>query len=456
MRFQAKTGAVLIVAFTAGAAGAGEPPLELVPEWNGPCERREVIDVNRGHSPESFVRAAACQVSGAEPDPSVVSNWAQRLRADPRLRRIDVVRTLCREAGREDGRLEYSDPWKSQPPLLPTVGRKTVNRDVGAVFMFFFNCPGGVNGHMDWANTHAPGMDRPAPILGFGEKPDGCYDPSSNPGFWLRELTDAKYAGLDFLLLNVYGPDLSEPRFDRLLEALAAMEDPIKLALFDDTWTWGEPWFAESWSGRPDFSNPEEAARKLYEAKWGPFFRKLPARHLYRFRGRPLIYFYWGGKLGPLDRSAAVLRRMKELFAGEFGVEPFVAVDSSYFRDPAMEQVADAEFTWYTFGLSEKRSRSTLHGVTLDHAMVRWDSVGRDHWGAIATEQDHLVKGPELLERVLADSRDADLLVIATWNDLGEGTGINRNYDYYYLGQWLAPDHFMRMIRAAQGLAAAR
>jgi hypothetical protein len=41
-------------------------------------------------------------------------------------------------------------------------------------------------------------------------------------------------------------------------------------------------------------------------------------------------------------------------------------------------------------------------------------------------------------------------LVIATWNDLGEGTGIHRNYDYYAGGRWLEPDHFMRLIRSSQ------
>ena len=47
-------------------------------------------------------------------------------------------------------------------------------------------------------------------------------------------------------------------------------------------------------------------------------------------------------------------------------------------------------------------------------------------------------------------SRDADLLVFATWNDLGEGTGLNRAYDYWYLGRWLEPDYFIRMIAAEQ------
>jgi hypothetical protein len=103
-----------------------------------------------------------------------------------------------------------------------------------------------------------------------------------------------------------------------------------------------------------------------------------------------------------------------------------------------------------TFDLPNKRSRSRLNGHVIDHAMVKWDSVGRDRPGDLASESDRIFKDSALLERVLSDSSDAEILVLATWNDLGEGTGIHRNYDYYAGGRWLAPDHFMRLIRDSQ------
>jgi hypothetical protein len=51
---------------------------------------------------------------------------------------------------------------------------------------------------------------------------------------------------------------------------------------------------------------------------------------------------------------------------------------------------------------------------------------------------------------MLAESENADLATIGTWNDLGEGTGIERNYDYFVAGSWLPPHAFMRLVRAAQ------
>ena len=117
-----------------------------------------------------------------------------------------------------------------------------------------------------------------------------------------------------------------------------------------------------------------------------------------------------------------------------------------------MATVADGRFLWSTLQpqVTERRSRFTLRGVTLDHYMVKWDDFERDTPDVFPVEGDRLHKGPMLLESALQRSTDANLMVIATWNDFGEGTGIQRNYDYYYGGQWLAPDRFMQTIRSAQ------
>jgi hypothetical protein len=302
---------------------------------------------------------------------------------------------------------------------------------------------------MDWANTHAAGMDGPNALLGMKAGETGVYSPSE-PGFWRRELLDAKYAGIQFLLLNTYGPDIEDGKLAPLAKALASVEDPVKIALFDDTWTWGQPYFGDFWKQKPDMAQAEKTANLLYEAKWKPFYKQVDKRHWYRFQGRPFIYFYNAGSLEPRERSAAVLAKMKARFKADFGEEPFVDVDGAYFSDQDMPRVADSRFTWMTFDMQEKRSRSRLNGHVIDHAMVKWDAVGRDRPGEMAKETDRVIKDSALLKRVLADSADAEILVLATWNDLGEGTGVHRNYDYYSGGKWLEPDHFMRLIRDSQ------
>lgn len=422
-------------------------PFSLRPDWNGHVERREVVDVNLGHTPESFVRAAHAQLTGKAAPDALVRRWATELRQNPRLRRVDVVRLLAKESDRSC-QLSYGDPWQAHPELDGAPERRT-SRQVGAVFMFFFNCPGGVNCGSDWANSHALGMDRPHPLYGFERGQHGFYVPSE-AGFWKRELCDAKWTGLDFLLLNTYGPDIQHGKLAPLSQALSSLKDPVKIGFFDDTWTWGQPWFGPFWQKRPDLSDPEAAAKTIYEAKWQPFFRQIDRQHWYRFKGKPFIYFYNAGTLEPRTRSSELLAQLKRLFEAEFGETPFLCVDGAYFDDARLETLADARFHWFTFDLPEKRSRSTMNGHVIDHAMVRWDSIGRDRPGELAAQTDLLVKGSELLEQVLHESSDAELLVLATWNDLGEGTGINRNYDYWAGGSWLSPEHFMRKVRVSQ------
>ena len=426
-----------------------QPSFQLRAEFTGPCARAPAeIDVKLGNSPDAIVRAAYCQINGAEPPADTVTQWAGQLRTAGYVRRVDVVRSLC-QAANHSCALSYSDPWVADIPLEPVCTRKTT-RDLGAVLMFFSDCPGGVNCGMDWANTHATGMNVAAPLLAFGAAADNYYNPN-NAGFWYRELTDAAWAGLQFFLLNTYGPDLqgTPDQLAMLGQALSKAGPAVKIALFDDPWAWGQASSPAPFNKRPNLSDTEAAAQAIYTAKWKPFYSRIDRQYWYTFQNRPFIYFYNAGTLGPANVSAAVVARLKQLFAADFGVSPFVAVDVAYFQDPTMPTVADSQFTWNTL-TSGTMSHSTLGGVTLDHFMVKWDPLGRDEPGAIATAADHILKGTDLLTSRLTQSQDASIAVIATWNDLGEGTGIERNYDYYIGGAWSPPTAFMGLTRAAQ------
>ena len=428
------------------------PDFQPRAEFAGPCARSAgAIDVDLGNSPEAFVRAAYCQINGTEPPDATVTQWAGQLRTVEYVRRVDVVRSLCKDAARGCA-LAYSDPWAADIPLAPTCARKGT-RDLGAVLMFFSNCPGGVNCGMDWANTHAHGMNAGHPLFAFGGAATNYYNPR-NAGFWYRELQDAAWAGLQFFVINTYGPDLggSPDQLAMLSQALTKAGPAVKVALFDDPWAWGQASSPAPFTTRPNMSDTEAAAQAIYAAKWKPFYTRIDKQYWYTFQGRPFIYFYNAGTLNPLNVSAAVVARLKALFAADFGVTPFVAVETAYFQDPNMPNVADSQFTWNTLGNGNggQKSRSTLHCVTLDHFMVKWDTVGRDHAGAIASSTDRIIKSTGVLTDRIASSQDASIAVIATWNDLGEGTGINRNYDYYIAGAWKPPTAFMSVTRAAQ------
>lgn len=110
---------VAMAGFLAAGGGAQGADFRLRPEWTGPCARAETVDVNLGNSPEAFVRAAFCQITGREPDTDLVRKLSQRLRSDERLRRVDVVRSLAQEQGRPGCALSYSSPWLTDPDLPP-------------------------------------------------------------------------------------------------------------------------------------------------------------------------------------------------------------------------------------------------------------------------------------------------------------------------------------------------
>ncbi len=437
---------------TAPPPGSGAP-FVLRPEWNGPCEVSSgAVDVNLGNSPESFVRAAYCQVTGTEPPAATVTMWAEQLRTVEYVRRIDVVRTFCNQQNRACT-LSYSDPWTNDPVRTAGCVRKT-SRDVGAVMMFFFNCPKTPNCAMDWANTHAWGMAKADAIYEWASSAAGYYVPT-NVGFWLRELLDARYAGMQFMMPNVYGPDVQPgtgevANLETALTAIDAMGGGMRVGLFNDTWAWGNRAGGTLMNPAPDLSATEATAQRIYAVEWKPFFSGISHPHWYTVAGAPLIYFYNAGTLKPTTGLSAVLARMKQLFQADFGVTPMVIVDRGYGATTS----GDGQFVWDTF-----RNYPTTHmgmaagvtgGLIFDNAMVKWDSLGRDMPGAIATATTQMYKGPQILTQVLDQSAGAKLLLLETWNDLGEGTGITRNYDYYDQGAWLTPDAFMNVIRAAQ------
>jgi hypothetical protein len=423
-----------------------------VPEWSGPCNKPStVIDVNLGSSPESFVTAAYCQINGKMPTTDVVTNWANQLRTVEWVRRIDVVHTLCNQANRSCI-LTYSNPWQTTVLPTDTCTRKTT-RDVGAVWMFFFNCPLMSNCTMDWANTHAWGMAGPDLTYGYGSTPAGLYSPG-NVGFWLRELLDARWAGLQFMLPNEYGPDTGYlGDLEAALTALDGMGGGIKVGLFNDTSAWGKPSSGSSMNPAPSLSNTQSAAQQIYTVQWEPFFKTISKPHWYTVNGgQPLIYFYNAGTLTPSSGGDAVVAAMKQMFMTEFGVTPFVVIDRGYCPTPCAD--GDGQFVWDTFAnyaaTNYGSTTTRTGGLTFTNSMVKWDSLGRDQPGAVAMQSTRMIKGPQILQNVLSATANADLLLLETWNDLGEGTGITRNYDYYHAGAWLQPDAFMSLIRASQ------
>ena len=448
-------------------------PFQLSPSAPQSCTRTSPVDLNVGSTPALFITSLFCQLLGSPPNASALHHWEAALTPSDYFRRIDVFRSLCLSLSPPHcPPLAYSDPWQStalpltSPCLRPpsTPGR----RDVGVVFMFFFHCPSNPNCALDWANTHQLGMATPSPWYALPGGKAGYLHPH-NPGWWYRELQDAQWAGLQFAAVNVYGPDITTP--DALTALNAAMAqlrsetegvrgggvagevNEIKVAAFFDSYAWGEASAGPLFNPAPDLNNATDAAARIYTVLWQPFFRQLNASYLYRVSGRPAVYMYNAGTLKPASKMAATLQLLKAQCQAEFNFTPFVSLDIAF----AGGGWQDAYFHWDTFTDPGHVKLFTQGNVTTGHAMVKWDSMGRDVPGQVAREAndtDHLYrmhKGGEILAQVMGETGEGvEVLTLATWNDLGEGTGMARQYDLWYQGQWLPPHFFMNITRNAQ------
>jgi hypothetical protein len=153
---------------------------------------------------------------------------------------------------------------------------------------------------------------------------------------------------------------------------------------------------------------------------------------------------------------------MKRLFKIDFGVEPILVVDSAFFEDQAMGSFADAGFIWFTLAenssplvggrlrLYKNISISEFGSLSVSLAMTQWDSRARDK----GISQNHgggrVVDDGTILKSFLADATRYDLSVIATWNDIGEGTGVNRAVGYKFRGKELPAETFLDQIRSSR------
>ena len=143
-----------------------------------------------------------------------------------------------------------------------------------------------------------------------------------NAGFRYRELLDARWAGLQFLMLNVYGPDLLAIRIrwqpsGRRSRGPAPTSRSLSSMIPGRGANHRAP---PSWQPAPNLSDTEGSAQRIYQAKWKPFFHKIARDYWYLVQNRPFIYFYNAGTLTPANVSAAVVNRMKQLFLQDFGV----------------------------------------------------------------------------------------------------------------------------------------
>lgn len=190
--------------------------------------------------------------------------------------------------------------------------------------------------------------------------------------FWDNYVEELGYAGVDYVAPTIRGHLGDKPQYDAngdpgrltgLVNAITRAGSKLKVSALDDTAASLDAMKnAEkhgSYVGNPpyDMSDKTGAGEGGYQYMWQNnlelWFKTVPKSMWYTIDGRPVIWewsiasdFVVNGGNG---NAAALLKYVKAQAQAEFGVNPFIIVDSSWLKvDPTVAQVADGEHQWFT------------------------------------------------------------------------------------------------------------
>jgi hypothetical protein len=314
--------------------------------------------------------------------------------------------------------------------------------------------------------------------------------------WYVDELQQMKLAGVDYVLPVYWGdhPQLkffSTENVAHLVWAIDHIGSDLKIGLFDDTTSEVAQWNLDN--GRQYLPSPamnladQSLWRYFYDDKILRFFRTVPKRMWATHDGQPVeaggrpIIVTWIAEAdahhpnGPSffsyhGAAASLWHHIKTRFLQDFGVEPFLIFETSWYqKSPDLGNIGDAQYSW---------GAAAFHSIWHEHKGYVVSSVGPGY-------DDHMVRkssprvrsrslthdehGAEQLGDSLAFFRneylmdrpipgwphhgvraDSDLVLVETWNELYEGTGIEAMSDWPDLqrpGQSLQPETYLRALR---------
>lgn len=297
--------------------------------------------------------------------------------------------------------------------------------------------------------------------------PTGSYlrYSSMDRSWYTFEILDMMRAGIDYVFPVCWGDQPNMPYFrisslSNLVDAIRDTGSSIKVGLFDDSTSECAEW--NYYNGRdyaPSPSMPldnEDNWQYFYERKIKPFFQTIPsslwATHNGRSveeGGRPIIIVYVGIWFTGHQNSDEMWEAIKKDFSRDFtdtnneGIIPFIILENTWFSyNKELASVVDGRYYWgaalYGFNSQEIRNyRVSAVGPGYDDRLVH--SPGRHQ---PRNRDIHQYLGPPdyFLKTEFAkipkdyifnpSAATRHLILIETWNELFEGTAVERCTDY--------------------------
>lgn len=328
--------------------------------------------------------------------------------------------------------------------LLSSKSAEAFSGKVGTYFFHWYRCPDEPvsDPHSPGSNACdvsgnkilniAPGMKKDDPF------PEGGYYHWLNLNWYKREFTDMVNTGIDYaFVVDFYSAD----QVKMMGNAVLQLNLPLKIGFFWDP-------TAET-AGIVDLSRQVDI-EKLYNDYVYPFYSALPKSVWVLYNGRPVIFTVYAEQEAHLEKGRELFSYIKSKFKGDFGVDPWLIVESSWWGQSDLSGVADGRYSW---GGSVNIRNDNIGDYKVTNLGPGID-MRNTPWGGASSPYVDRKDGDRFKELLSAVPNDSNLLMIETWNELFENTGISRAINYKKsTGEQLTEDYYMAILRNYLGKA---
>jgi hypothetical protein len=340
---------------------------------------------------------------------------------------------------------------------------------LGTFFFYWYNCP---RAACDAGELTAvpPGWTTPLP--GDPDPRDGTSYSSLNEDWYEQELRDMRSAGMQIVFPVSWGDHphdwFRQDTLRLLVQANGVQPRPLQIGMFLDT-TAQQGMYNKDQGGGYRYGpgalllplTDPHSGYYFYDRHIKGFFQQIPRKMWASEQGRPIIVVYGAACCQDLQRSAALWSAVKHAFARDFGVEPWLILEDTWFSPEAratppgmrtIDEVADGRYRWGAALFGPQTDE--LRGYTVSTAGPGFDNrkLPENPDPRFRPRAETVDGRPGDAGAFFRSSLDAvppttNLLLIETWNEWPESTGIARATYPDISGGRLPEDYYIDILR---------
>lgn len=354
-------------------------------------------------------------------------------------------------------------------PASPTPGQPRQSGRLGTFLFYWYNCP---KQECDAAQLGVVPPGWRAPLPRDPDTRDGTAYSSFNYDWFEGELRDISASGFDTVFPVSWGDHphnwFRQDRLELLVQANGVLAQPLQIGMFLDTTAQQamyNDFVADGYRFGPTvppmpLSDPR-SGYFFYDRHIKGFFQRVPREMWATVGGRPIIITYTASCCSDLQLSGALWGAVKRAFARDFGVEPWLVLEETWFRPEALtppgehlavDQAADGRYNWGT--ALNGPSTSELRGFTVSSVGPGFDNSRITGIVDPRQQSRHTppgggsqADGAFLRASLATVPADAELVLVETWNEWPETTGIARAEHLGARGQPLPEEFYMEIVR---------